>query len=174
MVTDGGQPSWLKAVVPVQTGILTMVVMASTEAVVMPVWPPVFAVIIEAARQSKALGGIRVDNGIELLIGGWLDHNLAAQAVAVVDDDFLLRTRLHGIRLLQDLRHGSLHHRCIRLEPRRIDVRTGNSKHQGLQHDGRSLLWAGNRNGAKLGSGSGHFSFDGQPTPMTEVEPVGS
>jgi hypothetical protein len=37
----------------VQTGILTMVVMASTEAVVMPVWPPIFVVIIEAARQSS-------------------------------------------------------------------------------------------------------------------------
>ena len=34
----------------------------------------------------KVLGGI-VDEGIERLIGGWLDHNLAAQAVAVVEDD---------------------------------------------------------------------------------------
>jgi len=32
---------------------------------------------------------------------------------------------LHNYRV----RHGSLHHRCIRLQPRRIDVRTGNSKH---------------------------------------------
>jgi hypothetical protein len=92
--------------------------------------PMVFAAIIaDGQRDGKVLGGIRVDEGIERLIGGWPDHNLAAQAVAVVDDDLLLRTRLHGISLLQDLRHGSLHHRCIRLQPRRIHVRTGNSKH---------------------------------------------
>jgi RTX calcium-binding nonapeptide repeat (4 copies) len=35
-------------------------------------------------RHSKVLGGIRVDEGIERLIGGWLDYDLAAQAVAVV------------------------------------------------------------------------------------------
>src|SRR5262249_31521352 len=81
-----------------------------------------------------------IDEGIERLISGWLDHNLAAQAVAVVEDDLLLCTRLHGISLLQDLRDGSLHHRCIRLQPRRIDVHTGNSKHQGLQHDSRSFV----------------------------------
>jgi hypothetical protein len=38
-------------------------------------------------RHGKGLGGIRVDEGIERLIGGSLDHNLATQAVAVVDDD---------------------------------------------------------------------------------------
>src|SRR5262245_41850627 len=73
-------------------------------------------------RHDKVVGGIRVDEGIERVISGWLDHNLAAQAVAEVDDDLLLRTRLHGISLLRDLRHGSLHG-CIRLPLRRIDVR---------------------------------------------------
>ena len=43
-------------------------------------------------RQGKVLGGSRVYKGSERLIGGWLDHNLAAQAVAVIDNDLLLRT----------------------------------------------------------------------------------
>src|SRR5262249_55579100 len=88
------------------------------------------AKFLAAAQSMKSLSG---------LVGGRLDHNLAAQAIAVVDDNHLLRTWLHGVGLLQDFGRRRLHYGCL-LQSRWVDVRASGSKHQGLQHGIRSFV----------------------------------
>jgi hypothetical protein len=54
-----------------------------------------------------------VNEGIECLVSSRLDHNLAAQAIAMVDDNNLLRTWLHGVGLLQDFGRRGPHYGCL-------------------------------------------------------------
>jgi hypothetical protein len=54
----------------------------------------------KADRPVLPIPSILVDKGAERFVSGNFDHKLAAEAIAVVNDDSLLRARHHGVGLL--------------------------------------------------------------------------
>jgi hypothetical protein len=54
----------------------------------------------KADRPVLPIPSILVDKGAERFVSGNFDHELAAEVIAVVNDDNLLRARHHGVGLL--------------------------------------------------------------------------